>query len=182
MPVTSEDSLAELALRVARRLIERGETVALCETAAGGLASAALLAVPGTSACFVGSALAYSRHSRRILLGLEAKDVAGLEPLSEDVARVFASRCRTRLGAAWGLAELGIAGPTPSPYGGPAGVAVLAVDGPVSRARRLETGHADRAGNMRAFAEALLALLSDALDEATAAGSAPVGPPGDRGT
>jgi nicotinamide mononucleotide (NMN) deamidase PncC len=97
------------------------------------------------------------------------------------VARVFASRCRTRLGAAWGLAELGIAGPTPSPYGGPAGVAVLAVDGPVSRARRLETGHADRAGNMRAFAEALLALLSDALDAASPDDSVREPPPRDGG-
>jgi PncC family amidohydrolase len=174
--MASEDRLGTLARRVAGRLIARGETVALCETATGGLASAALLAVPGTSACFVGGVLAYSRRSRRALLGLEARDVAGLEPLSEDMARVFAARCRARLAADWGLAELGIAGPTPSPYGGPAGVAALAVAGPVGRTRRLETGHADRARNMRAFAEALLALLCDALDAAGPIDPVPEGP------
>lgn len=177
----SEERLRELARRVAGRLIARGETVALCETAAGGLASAALLAVPGTSACFVGGVLAYSRRSRRVLLGLEASDVAGLAPLSEAMARVFAARCRTRLAADWGLAELGIAGPSPSPYGGPAGVAALAVDGPVVRARRLETGHAHRVRNMHAFAEALLALLSDALDVASPDDSVQEPPPGDGG-
>jgi PncC family amidohydrolase len=177
----TEDRLEELARGVAGRLIARGETLALCETASGGLASAALLAVPGTSACFVGGVLAYARRSRRVLLGLEASDVAGLEPSSEAMARVFAARCRTRLAVDWGLAELGIAGPTPSPYGGPAGVAALAVDGPVLRARRVETGHAHRARNMRAFAEALLALLADALDAAGADDAAPEPPSGDRG-
>jgi PncC family amidohydrolase len=171
--MSSEVRLGALARRVAERLIAREETLALCETTAGGLASAALLAVPGTSACFAGGVLAYSRRSRRVLLGLGASDVAGLAPLSEEVARVFAARCRTRLEADWGLAELGIAGPSPSPYGGPAGVAVLAVDGPVPRARRLETGHADRPRNMHAFAEALLALLAEALDAAGPAASAP---------
>ena len=149
--------------RVAAKLIARGETLALCETAAGGLASAALLAVPGASSFFVGSAVAYSRKSRRALLDLRGVDVEGFRPMSEEMGLAFAARTRERMEAHWGLAELGIAGPSGSPYGGPAGVALLAVDGPVRRARRIETGSADRSANMLAFAVALLELLEEAL-------------------
>lgn len=152
-----------LAAGIAARLIERGETVALCETAAGGLASAALLAVPGASAYFVGGAVAYSRTSRHALLDLRGADVAGLEPMSEEMGLVFARRTRERMAASWGLAELGIAGPAGSPYGGPAGVALVAVDGPRPLARRIETGSVDRAANMRAFAAAMLEVLAEAL-------------------
>lgn len=154
-----------LAARVAARLTERGETVALCETAAGGLASAALLSVPGASAFFVGGAVAYSRKSRHALLDLRGADVEGLEPMSEEMGLVFAARTRERMGASWGLAELGIAGPAGSPYGGPAGVALVAVDGPRPLARRVETGSADRLANMRAFAAAMLEVLADALGD-----------------
>ena len=108
-------ALTELAERLAERLIARGETIALVETTSGGLASAALLAVPGASAYFVGSAVAYSRKSRHALLSLSGSDVAGLEPMSEGMGIAFARRARTRMAADWGLAELGIAGPAGSP-------------------------------------------------------------------
>ena len=91
-----ESALTKLAERLAERLIARGETIALVETASGGLASAALLAVPGASAYFVGSAVAYSRKSRHALLSLSGSDVAGLEPMSDGMGIAFARRARTR--------------------------------------------------------------------------------------
>lgn len=160
--------LNTLAGRIAEQLRERGETLALCETAAGGLMSAALLAQPGASAWFIGGAVAYSRASRRAMLGLQASDVADLEPLSDAMGLAFAERTRTHLGADWGLAELGIAGPGPSPYGGASGVAIVAVSGPASNSQRLETGTDDRPSNMGRFAAAGLALLTDTLAELTA--------------
>ena len=157
-----EPALMTLAERLAERLIARGETIALAETSSGGLASAALLAVPGASAYFVGGAVAYSRKSRHALLSLSGADVAGLEPMSDGMGIAFARRARTHMEADWGLAELGIAGPAGSPYGGPAGVALVAVSGPVDLARRIETGSADRPGNMQRFALALLELALEA--------------------
>lgn len=157
---------ATLAQTIAARLESCGQTVALCETAAGGLMSAALLAVPGASAFYVGAAIAYSRGSRQALLDLRADDVRGLEPMSEPMVLAFARHTRARLGSDWGIAELGIAGPASSPYGGPAGVAVLAVSGPIAITRRIETGSSDRATNMRAFASAGLALLIEAIEDA----------------
>ena len=73
---------------------------------------------------------------------------------------------RERLGATWGLAETGAAGPTGNRYGDAAGHSCLAISGPVERVVTLETGHGDRAANMHAFARALLDLMAEALEAA----------------
>ena len=57
----------------------------------------------------------------------------------------------------------GAAGPSGNRYGDAAGHTCLAVSGPAERVRTLETGSADRAANMQAFATAALALLDEAL-------------------
>jgi len=52
------------AARVGEKLRARGETVAVAESSAGGLISAALLAVPGASAYFSGGAVVYTKVAR----------------------------------------------------------------------------------------------------------------------
>ena len=56
--------LESLAGEVAARLIERKETIAIAESSTGGLIAAALLAVPGASAYFIGGAVVYTKASR----------------------------------------------------------------------------------------------------------------------
>ncbi len=155
-------SLGELGATVARLLRTAGQTVAVAESSTGGLLSASLLAVPGASAWFLGGGVVYTAQSRREILGIRAEDVAGLEPLTEPMAARFAEFARRRLGADWGLAELGIAGPTGGRGGHPPGTSVIAVDGPVRLARTVRTGCADREDNMWRFTEAALALLEEA--------------------
>ena len=75
----------------------------------------------------------------------------------------LARSIRAQFDADWGLAETGAAGPTGNPYGDEAGHSCLAVSGPVELVITLETGQAERAGNMTAFAEAALNLLRRAL-------------------
>src|SRR5690606_35255126 len=105
-------SLGELGATVARLLRTAGQTVAVAESPPGGVLGASLRAVPGASAWFLGGGVVYAARSRRGILGIRAEDVAGLEPLTEPMAARFAEFARRRLGADWGLAELGIAGPT----------------------------------------------------------------------
>jgi PncC family amidohydrolase len=155
--------LSDLAHALAERLKARGETVAVAESSSGGLISAALLAVPGASAYFLGGAVVYTGKARMALLGLTREDVAGVRSSSEPYALILARRVRENLGAAWGLSETGAAGPTGNPYGDAAGHSCLAVSGPAEMAFTLETGSGDRAANMEAFARAALELLQQAL-------------------
>lgn len=157
-------SLEPVALGVAARLKSRGETVAVAESSSGGLISAALLAVPGASAYFVGGGVIYTGKARMALLNLTREAVAGLRSSSEPYALLLARTVRENLGAVWGLSETGAAGPGGNPYGDAAGHSCLAVSGPTEMAFTLETGQTDRAANMEAFARQALELLLSALE------------------
>ncbi len=109
-------------------------------------------------------ALVYTRAAREGLLGITIEDMAGIRSSSEPYALLMARRVRERLGADWGFAETGAAGPSGNRYGDAAGHACLAVSGAVERVITLETGMAGREANMRAFAAALFRLASEALD------------------
>lgn len=50
------EELVQMAVPIGQRLKARAETIAIAESSAGGLLSAALLAVPGASAYFLGGA------------------------------------------------------------------------------------------------------------------------------
>lgn len=156
-------SLLPLAENIAALLRGRRQTVAVAESSAGGLLSAALLSQPGASAYFLGGAVVYTYASRETFLALPTAALAGLRPATEPYALALARTVRERLGATWGLAETGAAGPTGNRYGDPAGHACFAVTGPVERAITLATGRSDRLANMRAFAAAALELLAGQL-------------------
>jgi nicotinamide-nucleotide amidase len=162
----AQASLGDLGRPIGMALRAAGHTVAVAESSTGGLLSAALLAVPGASAYFIGGSVVYTSRSRRTILGIGAEDVAGIEPLTEAMAARFAEFARRQLEATWGMAELGIAGPTGGRAGHPPGTSVIAVDGPVRLARTVRTGSADREDNMWRFTEAALALLHEAIEMA----------------
>ncbi len=164
-------ALFDLGARVGDKLVARGETLAVAESSAGGLVSAALLSRAGASAYYLGGAVLYTRRAGRLLTTLTADDTLGMRSSSPPYAALLARHQRSRFRASWGLAETGAAGPDGNPYGDPAGHSCLAVDGPVQRDHLLRTGQADRAANMLAFAAAALQLLDQALDAAP-----PVGP------
>jgi len=157
------NDLLSRAERLALLLADRRETVAVAESSAGGLISAALLAVPGASAYFLGGAVVYTYASREVFLDLPQAALGGIRPATEAYAMRLAQAVRQRLGATWALAETGAAGPAGNRYGDSAGHACLAVAGPVERVVTLETGQRDRLGNMRAFAAAALDLLTQSL-------------------
>jgi len=161
------ESLLPLAETIAARLLVRRETIAIAEGSAGGLISAALLAVPGASKYFLGSAVIYTAAARSALLGIEAADMTGMRPASEAYALLLARRVQARLGATWGIAETGAAGPSGNRYGDPAGHTCIAIAGRKESAATLQTGSADRAANMRAFARRALELLAEQIDVRT---------------
>ena len=156
-------ALPPLAEKIAARLIERRETVAIAESSTGGLIAAALLAVPGASAYFVGGAVVYTRTARSALLGIGDAEMTGLRPSTEPYSLLVARRVRELHGATWGLGETGATGPSGNRYGDAAGHTCMAIAGPIERATTLETGSADRRANMDAFARRALELLLEAI-------------------
>ena len=158
--------ISTLAARVADLLIARGETIAVSESSAGGLISAALLEVPGASRYFLGGAVVYTAQAREVLLGVTPAQMHSLRSASEPYARLLARTVRDRFGAGWGLAETGAAGPSGNRYGDSSGHACFAVSGPVDSVRTLETGDSDRLANMRVFAATALTMLEAALGSA----------------
>ncbi len=79
------DRLTQLAGGIGTLLTARGATVAVAESSAGGLISAALLAVPGASAYYAGGGVIYTRASRRVLLGLP-EEIVTMRAATEDYA------------------------------------------------------------------------------------------------
>ncbi len=157
------NEVERIAAEVARKLIARRELLAVSESSSGGLISAALLAVPGASAFYIGGAVVYTARARAALVNIERADVEGMRSASEPYAQLLARRTRELMRAGWAIAETGAAGPTGNPYGDAAGHTVVAISGPVERVRTIETGSADRRANMDAFARAALELLDEAL-------------------
>lgn len=157
------DFPATLAAEVGALLKARKETIAVAESATGGLMSAALLSVPGASAYFLGGAAIYTRKSRRLLLDMPDQLPAGMVSATEPYALLLAGTVRDRFQASWGLAETGAAGPAGNSKGDPAGHACIAVLGPVQQSITVETGIPDRLSNMRSFTVAALELLRDCL-------------------
>ena len=161
------EPLPVLAARIGATLRERRQTVAVAESSAGGLVSAALLAIPGASAFFLGGAVVYSRRAAKALLGLVPEDMAdGMRSETEPYARLIAGKIRESHRATWGIAESGAAGPSGSPYGDAPGhvcVAIAGAAGAVTASRTLETGDSDRVSNMDVFARQLLRLFEETL-------------------
>jgi nicotinamide-nucleotide amidase len=160
---TAVEQLLEQARTIAAALVARQQTIAIAESSTGGLLSAALLAVPGASAFYLGGGVIYTPRARHRLLGLDRDAVRGLKSASEPYAALLAETIRDRFGASWGLSETGAAGPTGNPYGDAAGHCCFAVAGTIATASTLETGSAERYPNMLAFARAALALLESRI-------------------
>ena len=151
--------LVAIAEQIAERLVARHQTIAVAESSTGGLISAALLAVPGASAYFLAGAVVYTRDARRILLDIPDHAMKGIRSASEPYAKLLASQVRQRFSTDWGLSETGATGPTGNRYGDAAGHSCMAVSGLQTTAITVETGNADRLGNMHVFASTALNLL-----------------------
>ena len=159
--------LSSMAASVGELLKQRQQTVAVSESACGGLISASLVAIPGASEYYVGGAVVYTRASQKGLLGVPQDAMANIRASSEPYATLNARTVRESLGTTWALSETGASGPTGNRYGDSAGHACIAVAGPVERAITLETGDADREANMWTFAKAGLELLEQCVRESS---------------
>lgn len=128
------------AAALVRHLTAAGETVACAESLTGGLVAAALTDVPGASVVVRGAVVAYAADLKVTLVGVPAELIERVGTVHPEVATALADGVRARLGATWGLATTGVAGPGPA-EGRAAGTVFVAVAGPsgtVARELRLK--------------------------------------------
>src|ERR1700732_1950729 len=126
------------AERIAAKLKARGETISIAESSTAGLISAALLAIPGASAYFLGGAVVYTRQSRSELLAVSEQELTGITPSTEAYALLFARKIRGKLATTWSVGETGTAGANGGRSGHAAGHSLIAVFG-ANRGRPLVT-------------------------------------------
>jgi nicotinamide-nucleotide amidase len=122
------DALPTPAALVAT-LDSRGQTLAIAESLTGGALAAAVVDVPGASAVLRGAVVAYATDLKHVLLGVDEGLLAAEGAVHPEVARQMADGVRERLGATWGLATTGVAGPDPQD-GVPPGTVYVAITGP----------------------------------------------------
>ncbi|MBI3512846.1 MAG: CinA family protein [Proteobacteria bacterium] len=158
------ESLTELTRTLGATLLQRKQTVAVAESSAAGLISAALLAVPGASAFYRGGVVSYTVYARQAFLAITDADMVGLRASTEPYALLMARRVKEKLGTDWAVGETGATGPTGNRYGDAAGHACVAVIGPgFEKALTIETRHGARESNMWTFTRAALELFEQAL-------------------
>jgi nicotinamide-nucleotide amidase len=167
------------AATVLRLLTERGHTLAVAESLTGGLVAAELASVPGASRGFRGSVTAYATDLKHTLLGVDARLLAARGAVDPQVAREMAEGVRERLGADWGAATTGVAGPEPQD-GQPVGTVFVAVAGPGGSWVEPLRLAGDRGEIRSGSVIAVLELLADALRRSTVAdpGTRPDNGPG----
>lgn len=151
-----------LARAVHQLLLDRGETLAVAESLTGGALGAALTDVPGVSATFRGGVIPYATELKAALLGVDLELLAARGPVDPEVAVAMATGVRARLGATWGLATTGVAGPDPQDEHRPGEVHVALAGPDGVRSARLDQA-GERSLVRDAAVRAALALLRDAL-------------------
>jgi PncC family amidohydrolase len=156
---------------IAAILKKARETLSVAESSSGGLISACLLSIPGASSFFVGGSVLYSYQIRKEIVDMGREEHRAYGGSTPELVLEMAVRFKKRIGTDWTIAEGGAAGPSKSPYGHNAGYTALAVAGPTNRATSIETGKADRIGNMSAFTTAGLSFFLEVLREREAARS-----------
>jgi len=143
------------------RLTAAGKTVAVAESRTGGLVAAALTDIPGASVVVRGGVLAYATDVKAHVLGVSEVLLAQVGAVDADVAEQMASGVRSLMGATYGLATTGVAGPD-RVDGKPVGTVYVAVVGPNSSRVKALSLSGDR-GDIRA--DSVLAALTLLAEE-----------------
>jgi len=120
----------ELAQELVTILSQRNQSLATAESCTGGLISAAITAIPGSSAVFRGGIVAYDSAIKQSLLQVPSKMLEQHGPVSREVVREMAAGARRIFRSDWALAVTGIAGPGGGTESTPVGTVWMAIAGP----------------------------------------------------
>lgn len=116
-----------IEVRVGDALRARGETVAVAESATGGLVCSLLTDVPGASAYVDRGFVTYAYEAKTGTLGVDRAILDEHGAVSEPVAAGMARAARDLAGTTWGIGVTGVAGPTGGSEEKPVGTTFIGV-------------------------------------------------------
>lgn len=119
-----------LAGRVLELLEIDGASIATAESCSGGTIAQWLTAIPGSSASYVGSIVAYSNAVKQAQLGVRQETLDGHGAVSAETVEEMALGLKDRMGSTYALAVSGIAGPGGGTEEKPVGTVWFALAGP----------------------------------------------------
>ena len=158
---------SEEARRAVAALITHGLTVAVAESLTGGLVTARLVDVPGSSSALRGGIVSYATDLKHDLLGVDSGLLASRGPVDPDVAVMMAEGAAKRCHADLGLATTGVAGPEGQDGHAPGEVHIAVVGADLREVRSLELS-GDRETVRASTVAAVLRLLLEVLDRRAA--------------
>lgn len=162
---TVTDRAHALAEELGIRLRASGLLLAAAESCTGGLLSAAVTSVAGSSDWFLGGVVAYHNDAKTSLLGVRGSLIDSEGAVSAAVALAMADGARLRFGAGAGVGITGIAGPGGGSDEKPVGTVWIAVSAGEVRVPHLLRLPGDRRQVREGAVEAALRLLIDAVGE-----------------
>ena len=101
----------ELETVLGKMLLDRQATISTAESCTGGNIAAAITKVPGSSAYFMGSVVAYDNEIKKKALGVSEATLSAHGAVSEEVVKEMAEGVRLKMGTDVGISTSGIAGP-----------------------------------------------------------------------
>jgi nicotinamide-nucleotide amidase len=150
---------------VGNLLKTKGATLATAESCTGGKIASLVTTVPGSSAYFKGSVVAYDNNVKVNVLGVSTDTLALYGAVSQDVVRRMAESVRQLMQADYAVATSGIAGPDGGTPEKPVGTVWIAVATPhCTKTELLQTIGDRRRIIERSAANALNLLRLELLD------------------
>ena len=156
--------MEKLVQQIAAALLAKDRAVATAESCTGGLLGAALTALPGSSAWYLGGVVAYANSLKTRLLGVPPETLAAHGAVSAETARAMAEGIRVDSGADYSVSVTGIAGPDGGTPAKPVGLVFIAVASPAGDTVFEHHFPGARADIRAAATEAALRHLGSALE------------------
>ena len=122
--------ISELAEKTVKIFTERGLKLAAAESCTGGMISAAITAVPGSSAVTEFGLCSYSNRIKHEVLGVKEETLAQHTEYSSECAEEMAQGARRVSGADIAVSTTGVAGPSGGTASAPVGTVFIGVSAP----------------------------------------------------
>jgi len=162
----ANEAASVLSRELGDALREAGLTVATAESCTGGLVGVLITDLPGSSAYYMGSVIAYADTVKREQLGVSADLLKRVGAVSREVSEAMAEGVRSRLSTDLAVGVTGIAGPDSDGSDKPVGLTYIAVASTRGTSSREFRFNGDRWSNRRqAATESLRLLLEEARPE-----------------